>query len=87
MAISGEDSCGQSASKEHIDLRRSVVEAQKKFGLTQTRTADLSGISVRTLVKFCRHGRLPKHARCLDGLRAFARRAAVAKSRADLGGF
>jgi hypothetical protein len=53
--------------------------------LTASEIAALSGISEPTARSMLRTGKLPQMARCVRGVELLAQRAAVARSRSELG--
>ncbi len=67
------------------ELLRLIREAAHRLHLTDIELAALAGISEPIARGVRRDGRLPKSARCLRGLSVFAQRAAVVRSRTELG--
>jgi hypothetical protein len=62
-----------------------IRTAADRLHLTDNEIAVLSGISLPTASAFVRKGQIPKTAHCVRGITLFAQRAAIARSRAELG--
>jgi hypothetical protein len=67
------------------DLIHTLLAAAQRLHLSLVEVAALAGVSVPTAQSVMRDGRLPTETRCVRGLTLLAQRAAVARSRADLG--
>jgi hypothetical protein len=64
---------------------RAVAEATKRLSLSSTEVAALAGVSVPTVTDLRLRGRVSRFERVRRGLVLFCQRAAVARSRSDLG--
>lgn len=67
------------------ELIRTIREAADCLHMTDAEVAVLAGISLPTASAILRSGRLPQLARCVRGVAFLAQRAAVARTRAELG--
>lgn len=67
------------------ELVRTFRAAAERLHLSPVEVAALAGVSPPTALSFLRDGIVPREARCVRGLTLLAQRAAVARSRADLG--
>ena len=67
------------------ELARSLRASAERLNLACAEVAVLAGVSLPTAQHVIRDGRLPRDARCVRGLTMLAQRAAVARTRADLG--